>query len=199
MKPRLLIATTNPNKLREIRPLLDGLPFALLTLADFAPMPEPEETGRTFWENTRIKVLAYASATGELTVAEDSGLAIDALDGEPGVRSARFVSPDASYPTRFAEIYRRLDAQPTASRDARFMTALALARGNEIRFEIETSVAGQIAPGPSGTNGFGYDPIFWYPPFGRTTAELSDAEKAVVSHRGRAFRDLSRFLLRAAT
>jgi len=195
---RLLIATTNPNKLREIRPLLDGLPLALLTLADCAPMPEPEEAGGTFWENARLKALAYASATGELTVAEDSGLVIDALDGEPGVRSARFVSPDAPYPTRFAEIYRQLDARPAASRDARFVTALALASGPDVLFETETAIEGWIAPAPAGANGFGYDPIFFYAPFGKTTAQLSDSEKAAVSHRARAFKDLSRFLLRAA-
>lgn len=190
---RLVIASTNPNKLREIRPLLDGLPFELVTLADFAPMPEPEETGRTFWENARIKVLAYAAATGVLTVAEDSGLVIDALGGEPGVRSARFVSADTSYPDRFAEIFRRLNAQPAAPRDARFVTALALAKGSEVLFETETAIEGRIASSPAGANGFGYDPIFTYPPFGRTTAELADWEKSVVSHRARAFRDLVRY------
>ena len=191
---RLLVATTNPNKIGEIRTLLDGLPLELLTLADFPPQPEPEETADTFWENARIKVLAYAAATGALTVAEDSGLVIDAIGGEPGVRSARFVSPEASYPTRFAEIFRRLDAQPTASRAARFVTALAVARGAEVLFETETSIEGLIAPGPAGSNGFGYDPVFLYAPFERTTAELSDAEKSAVSHRARAFKDLVRYL-----
>ena len=191
---RVLIATTNPNKLREIRPLLAGLPIELLTLADFPPVPEPEETGATFWENARIKVLTYAAATGALTVAEDSGLVIDALDGEPGVRSARFVSPDASYPTRFAEIYRRLAATPARPRAARFVTALAVARASEVLFETETAIEGTIAAAPAGANGFGYDPIFFYQPFGKTTAELTDAEKAAVSHRARAFKDLARFL-----
>ena len=191
---KLLVATTNPNKLREIRPLLAGLPIQLLTLADFPPVPEPEETGATFWENARIKVLTYAAATGALTVAEDSGLVIDALDGEPGVRSARFVSADASYPARFAEIYRRLAATPTRPRAARFVTALALARGSDLLFETETSIEGSIASTPAGSNGFGYDPIFFYQPFGKTTAELTDAEKAAVSHRARAFKNLARFL-----
>jgi len=192
---KLLVATTNPNKLREIRPLLDGMSIELLTLADCDPMPEPEETGSTFWENARIKALAYAAATGELTVAEDSGLVIDALGGEPGVKSARFVGAEAPYPDRFAEIFRRLDATPAAARDARFVTALALARGSDVLFETETSIDGLIAPGPAGANGFGYDPIFLYPPLGRTTAELADWEKATVSHRGRAFRDLVRYFL----
>ena len=186
----LLIATTNPNKLREIRPLLAGAPFDIVTLADVNPMPEPEESGATFWENARIKALAYASGSGLLTVAEDSGLVIDGMNGEPGVLSARFHGPNTSYPDRFAEIFRRLDGQP---RSARFVTALAVARDNVILFETETSIEGEIAPAASGAHGFGYDPIFWYPPFTLTTAQLPDDAKAAVSHRARAFRDLRRW------
>jgi XTP/dITP diphosphohydrolase len=194
---KLLVATTNANKLREIRPLLEaphkGGPYdyTLVTLADVAAVPEPEETGATFWENARIKALAYAEATGLVTIAEDSGFAVDALGGEPGVRSARFLGPSATYPERFAEIYRRLNGQVSP---ARFITALAVAHGNQLLFETETAVEGLVADAPRGAHGFGYDPIFYYPPFGRTTAELTDSEKAVVSHRGRAFRDLRRWL-----
>jgi XTP/dITP diphosphohydrolase len=191
---RLLVATTNPNKLREIRPLVGDLPIELLTLADFPPVPEPHESGATFWENARIKALAYTAATGVLAVAEDSGLVIDALDGEPGVQSARFLRADASYPDRFTEIYRRLAARPERPRSARFVTALTLAEGPEILFETETQIEGEIAAAPSGGNGFGYDPIFRYPPFGCTTAEMTISQKAAVSHRARAFRDLVRFL-----
>lgn len=187
----LLIATTNPNKIREIRPLLADLPIALVTLADLPPVPEPEENGSTFWENARIKALAYAAATGQVAVAEDSGLAIDALGGEPGVHSARFLGAATPYPDRFAEIFRRL---ATKSREARFVTALAVARGAEVLFETETSVAGAIAATAAGDYGFGYDPIFLYPPFGCTTAQLTDAQKASVSHRARAFRDLHAWL-----
>jgi XTP/dITP diphosphohydrolase len=186
-----LLATTNPNKVREIRPLLADLPIALITLADLPAVPEPEESGATFWENARIKALAYAAATGEIAIAEDSGLAVDALGGAPGVHSARFLGAAASYPERFNEIFRRLGTQP---RDARFVTALAVARGTEIRFETETAVDGCIADAPAGAHGFGYDPIFWYPPFRCTTAQLIDRDKAVVSHRARAFRDLHRWL-----
>ena len=189
---RLLIATTNPNKIREIRPLLAGLPFELVTLADVAPIPEPDESEPTFWANARIKALAYGRGSGLFTVAEDSGLEIDGLNGEPGVLSARFLGPSASYPDRFGEIFRRLEGKP---RSARFVTALAVARGNEIFFETETTVEGEIAMAPAGEHGFGYDPIFWYPPFGRTTAQLPDADKAVISHRARSFRDLRRWLL----
>jgi len=188
---RLLVATTNLNKVREIRPLLADLPIELLTLADVAAVPEPDENGASFWENARLKALAYAAATGHIAVAEDSGLEIDALGGEPGVHSARFLGAAASYPDRFAEIFRRLG---TEARDARFITALAVARGTELLFETEASVEGQIANAPAGEHGFGYDPIFQYPPFGCTTAQLPDARKASISHRARAFRDLHRWL-----
>jgi len=190
---KLLVATTNPNKLNEIRPLLAEC--ELVTLADMAPVPEPDETGDTFWENARIKALAYASATDLVTVAEDSGFEVAELGGEPGVRSARFVSPAATYEARFAEIYRRLAGRPSA---ARFVTALAVAKGQEILFETETAIDGTVADAPRGAHGFGYDPIFWYPPFGRTAAELTGQEKALVSHRARAFRDLRRFLVSRA-
>jgi XTP/dITP diphosphohydrolase len=187
----LLIATTNPNKVREIRPLVSDLPIELVTLADFDPVPEPDESGTTFWENARIKALAYAKTTGMIAVAEDSGLEIDAMNGEPGVYSARFMGADASYPDRFKEIFRRIEG---ADRTARFVTALAVAQGNTILFETEASVEGEIASAAAGTHGFGYDPIFWYPPLKLMTAELPDAEKAVISHRARAFRDFRRWL-----
>lgn len=191
MRTRFLLATTNPNKVREIRPLLADLPFELITLADRPPVPEPEESGATFWENARIKALAYARATGEIAIAEDSGLVIDALNGEPGVHSARYLGAATPYPKRFDDIFRRLGLQP---REARFVTALVVARGNEVLFETETAVEGRIAEAATGDHGFGYDPIFWYPPFRCTTAELIDRDKAVVSHRARAFRDLHRWL-----
>ena len=188
---RLLVATTNQNKIREIRPLLAGVPFEIVTLADVEPILEPDESGATFWENARIKALAYSTASGCFSVAEDSGLVIDAMDGEPGVLSARFLGANASYPDRFAQIFRRLDGKP---RSARFVTGLAVARGNEILFETETVIEGEIAPAAAGAHGFGYDPIFRYPPLNVTTAELCDDDKAAVSHRARAFRDLRRWL-----
>ncbi len=191
MFERLLIATTNPNKVREITPLLADLSIELITLADLGTVAEPEENETTFWANARIKALAYAHTTGEIAIAEDSGLAVDALNGEPGVHSARFLGASTPYPERFAEIFRRLGRRP---RDARFITALAVARDTEILFETETAVAGRIADAPAGDHGFGYDPIFFYPPFHCTTAQLTDRSKAIVSHRARAFRDLHRWL-----
>lgn len=191
---RLLIATTNPHKLREIRGLLAGVPIELVGLSDVPPVTEPEETGVTFEENARLKARSYAVATGMVTAADDSGLVVDALDGEPGVRSARFVSPDASYPERFAEIYRRLAARPGAPRSARFICAVAVARGDDILFEATGTVEGEISEAPHGTAGFGYDPIFRYPPYGVTFGEVSEAQKLAVAHRGEAFRQVAAWL-----
>ena len=186
---KFLIATTNPNKLREIRPLLTGI--EVIGLADIDPIPEPDESASTFWENARIKALAYAEGSGLIAVAEDSGLVVDGMNGEPGVLSARFLGASTSYPERFDEIFQRIEGR---DRTARFVTALAVARGGTILFETETAIEGEIAHAPSGAHGFGYDPIFWYPPFQCTTAQLPDHEKAIVSHRARAFRDLRRHL-----
>jgi len=193
---RLLIATTNPNKVREIRQLLDGLPMDLVTLAEWPQVTAPEETGLTFEENARAKALYYAAATGELTVAEDSGLAIDALDGAPGVESARFGGAETSYPDKFALIYQALGARQVVAdpgSTARFVCAVALAKGAQVLFETRGTVEGRVAPEPRGGGGFGYDPIFYYPPYGQTLAEAGD-RKAAVSHRGEAFRALAAFL-----
>ena len=192
---KLLVASTNPNKIREIGAVLNATPIQMITLADLPPVQEPEENGDTFWENARQKALEYARQTGVATVAEDSGLEIDAFGGEPGVRSARFLGPDAPYPDRFAEIYKRFAAQPHAPRDARFVTALVLAQPDgTILYETEAVIEGVIAERPTGTNGFGYDPILFYPPFGKALAELTLEEKCAVSHRARVFRDLARHL-----
>jgi XTP/dITP diphosphohydrolase len=190
---RLLLATTNTNKVREIRPILANLPIEIVTLGDLPPIPEPEETANTFWENARIKALGYASASGLTVVAEDSGLVTDVLGGEPGVQSARFLGHGVPYETRFAEIYRRMEASPRKTRHARFVTALCLAHGDEILYETETTIEGAIASEPAGTQGFGYDPIFYYPLLDKTTGELTIEEKTWVSHRARAFRDLARW------
>jgi XTP/dITP diphosphohydrolase len=191
----LLVATTNPEKLREIRPLFEGLPIELVTLADYPPVEPPEETGRTFAENARLKARYYATATRLLTVAEDSGLEIDALGGRPGVESARFGGADSSYAHKFTLIHDALASQATADRSARFVCALALARGDQILFEAVGTIEGTIAE-PKGGGGFGYDPIFYYPPFGCTLAEAGP-RKLEVSHRTRAFRQLREQLARS--
>ena len=192
---RLAVATTNRGKLHEIEQLLVGVPFELVTLSQWPDVAAPEETGKTFAENARAKALYYAARTGELTVAEDSGLEIDALDGRPGVESARFGGPESTYAEKFALIYDTLHAKGVEGSPARFVCALALAREGRILFETCGQVEGGIAPEPKGNGGFGYDPIFFYPPFGCTLAEAGD-RKAAVSHRGEAFRALRMFLTR---
>jgi XTP/dITP diphosphohydrolase len=191
---RLLIATTNAGKLREIRELLAASPIELRSLADLPPIPEPEETERTFRENARLKARYYASRTRPPVVAEDSGLVIDALGGEPGIRSARFLHETATYADRFAEIERRLAERPDAPRTARFVCALAVAQGADILFEATGTIEGLIAPTPAGNGGFGYDPIFYHPPLGATLAEVDRAAKLRVAHRGKAFRALAHWL-----
>jgi len=207
---RLLVATTNSGKIREIRALLEGAPIQLITLDAWPRLEAPEETGRTFQENSRQKALYYAVATGETTVAEDSGLEIVALGGLPGVESARYGGPRTPYPEKFELIEAALHTasghrvgsatdhatRAEADRSARFVCALTLARGRDILFETRGVIEGRIVMPPRGTGGFGYDPIFFYPPYGRTLAEVTAEQKAAASHRGQAFRALKSFLLR---
>lgn len=192
---RLLVATTNSGKLEEIRALLAGLPLQLETLANWPTLVAPEESGRTFSDNARLKALYYAQATGLPTVAEDSGLEIDALGGAPGVESARFGGPGASYPEKFALIYARLAAATPRQSGARFVCALAVAERGGIAFEATGTIEGTIAAVPRGSGGFGYDPIFYYPPFGCTLAEAGE-RKSEVSHRAAAFKQLRDYLER---
>jgi XTP/dITP diphosphohydrolase len=196
---KLLVATTNRDKVREIRALLADVPVDLVALNDVAPVDEPEETGETFLENARLKARYYAAHSGMLTVAEDSGLVIDALDGEPGVRSARFLRPDASYPERFDIILRRLAQHTDRPRTARFVCALAVVNGDRIAFETIGTVEGLIAAAPAGAHGFGYDPIFYYPPYEATLAEVGEREKLAVAHRGQAFRALASWIRTTAS
>lgn len=184
----LLVATTNRGKRREIADILGASGVVLRWLDDYPPIAEPEETGATFEENARQKARYYAAATGALTVAEDSGLEIDALDGAPGVLSARF--PGETYPEKFAGLFRLLDQRGAKDSTARFVCALAVADGSRIVFETRGTVEGRVTREPRGTGGFGYDPMFFYPPLGCTLAEVPAAEKSKVSHRGAAFRAL---------
>jgi XTP/dITP diphosphohydrolase len=199
----LLIATTNPGKFREIGHLLHGLPLILLSLADLPPMAEPEETEHTFAGNARLKAREYARASGLVTVAEDAGLAIDALGGAPGIHSARY--PGATYPDKFANLHAALAPHPRPW-TARYVCALALVDGrvNEgnatnamsptVAFETQATVEGEIWPEARGTHGFGYDPIFHYPAYGKVFGEVDDREKLAVAHRGKAFAALRLWL-----
>ncbi len=191
---RLLVATTNRDKVREIRSLLAGAPVELLTLRDLAPVVEPEETGETFQDNARLKARYYAKLSGMLTVAEDSGLVVDALDGDPGVRSARFLRPDASYPERFAAIFERLAQKPDRPRTARFVCAVTVVDGDLIAFETIGTVEGTIAHAAAGDRGFGYDPIFYFPSYKATLAEVDEEQKLAIAHRGQAFRALANWI-----
>jgi XTP/dITP diphosphohydrolase len=191
---RLLVATTNRDKIREIRSLLADAPVELLTLADVPPIVEPEETGDTFQENARLKAHYYATHSGLMTVAEDSGLVIDALDGEPGVKSARFLRPDASYPERFAAIFERLAQNPDRPRTARFVCAVAVVDGERVVFETVGTVEGTIAHAAAGDRGFGYDPIFYVPTYKATLAEVDEEQKLAIAHRGHAFRALAKWI-----
>lgn len=195
-KNEILVATTNAGKLREIRRILHDTPIALRTLDDFPHVEIPDETGATFAENARQKALHYAGATGMLTMAEDSGFEVDALNGEPGIYSARYLREDATYDQRFADIYRRARESTSTDRSARFVCALAVAHRGGVLFETTASVEGLLAEQPAGLNGFGYDPIFWYPDYGRTFGEVSDDEKTAVSHRGQAMRAFREYLSR---
>jgi len=191
---QLLIATTNRGKLREIEDVLSGSPARLISLAEVPPLDEPEETGATFEDNARLKAQHYAAGTGLLTIADDSGLVIDGLGGEPGVRSARFLRPDATYLERFAEIERRLSGLPESARKARFVCAVAVVQGDHVVFEASGTVEGTIARAPAGSGGFGYDPIFYYPPYNATLAEVTLEDKLRVAHRGKAFRAVAVWL-----
>ncbi len=194
---KLLVATSNPGKVREIRDLLSGAPVELVTLDALPAIEEPEETGATFAENARIKALYYNGATGLASVADDSGLEIDALDGAPGIHSARWHG--ASYQDKFDRIYQLLQERRASGSPARFVCAVAMAVDGRIDYEVQGTVDGEIAPEPRGSNGFGYDPIFLYPPLGRTLGEVPDEVKATLSHRGAAFRALRRYLMELPT
>jgi len=190
----LLLASQNPGKLEEMRLLAQGLPFRVLGPAEIGLVEAPEETGASFLENARIKALAYARRSGCLTVADDSGLSVDALGGAPGLFSSRFGGERASDLARNQLLLEKLRGVPLAERGARFTSAVVVARGDAVLFEAEESVSGFIADTMRGTNGFGYDPLFFYPPYDRTFGEVPRAEKDKVSHRGKAFARLRGFL-----
>jgi XTP/dITP diphosphohydrolase len=191
---KLLVATTNRHKVQEIKHLLAGLDLDIVTLEGWPGLDPPEEIGHTFEENARAKAAYYSRVTQQVTVAEDSGLEIDALGGAPGVESARYGGERTSYPAKFALIYRALEASGHSTTTARFVCAVVLMSPEGVLFEARGTVEGRISPCPKGVGGFGYDPIFFYPPYGRTLGEVTAEEKAAVSHRGEAFRKLKRFL-----
>ncbi|MFN8060372.1 MAG: non-canonical purine NTP pyrophosphatase [Vicinamibacterales bacterium] len=191
-RSRVVIATRNPGKVDEFTHLLRGTPCDIVMLDAGSPLAEPEESGETFAANARLKALYYAAHTTDLVVADDSGLEIEALQGWPGVRTARV--PGVTYPEKWAEVYRRLDSRGDRASAARFVCAIAVAEAGAILFEAVGHVDGRVSPVPRGSGGFGYDPIFFYPPYGRTLAEISPDDKSRVSHRARAVDELRTYL-----
>ena len=190
----LLLASQNPGKLSEMKQLVDGLPFRVLSPRDLGLLTAPEETGTTFLENATLKALHYAARSGRLTVADDSGLSVDALDGGPGLYSSRFGGDGASDLDRNRLLLQRLKGLPAEKRGARFTSAVVVARDGTVLFHAQESVDGLIAEEMRGAHGFGYDPLFFYPPFGKTFGEVAHGEKDRVSHRGKAFARLREFL-----
>jgi XTP/dITP diphosphohydrolase len=201
---RLLIATSNLGKLREVQAVLCDLSLELLTLRDFPGVPEAIEDGATFEENARRKAIHYARYTGCWTLADDSGLEVDALAGAPGVYSARYAGPQATDADNNAKLMRQIANVPPASRTARFRCAIALAEPSapaahprsanhsmpdpQVLATSAGVLEGVITDQPRGANGFGYDPHFLVPARGLTSAELPPAEKNAISHRGQALR-----------
>lgn len=185
--PQLLIATNNPGKIAEYRTLVAGCGWELVTPRDLGIELGDDEPHDTYAENAAVKAKRGADASGVVTLADDSGIEIEGMGGEPGVRSARFLGDDVTYAERFTEISRRLEGLPRAQRGAKFVCVIAVAVPNSgaVRY-AEGEVRGLIADEPRGDGGFGYDPIFWVPQHSATMAELPQHEKDIISHRGRA-------------
>jgi XTP/dITP diphosphohydrolase len=192
MKPRLLFATTNPGKVKELRGLV-GDAVEVVSLQDLPPIPEPVEDGATFEANAEKKARAYAEASGLPSLADDSGLCVDALGGRPGVHSARYAEGDDR--ARYQKLLGELEGVAEERRTASFRCALCLTLpGGRTRIEVGRC-EGRILTGPRGSHGFGYDPVFFIPTLGKTMAELTSEEKAGISHRGEAFRKMRPMLL----
>lgn len=195
---KLLLATSNRGKVRDLEKLLDGDSFEVLSLADFPDLTEIVEDGRTFLENARKKAWEIYKATGLPTLADDSGLEVEALDDAPGVFSARYAGEPANDMKNVRKLLEELEANDTQeSRKARFVCTLVFVADDDCEIRTTGACEGVLAKEPKGENGFGYDPIFIHPAFGgRTMAEISRDEKNSVSHRGAAFRAMKKELIR---
>ena len=193
---QLLIATFNAGKVREMQSLLDGLPVRLRSLTEFKEVSEVEETGSTFAGNAALKARGYAAQTGLLTLADDSGLEVDALGGAPGVLSARYGGEDATDASRTARLLAELARTNDARRRARFVCVIAIADPSAYLVHTSTGTCeGSIAFAPRGENGFGYDPVFIPDGYQESFGELSSEIKQRISHRARAVRAARPFLI----
>ncbi|OGX04272.1 MAG: non-canonical purine NTP pyrophosphatase, RdgB/HAM1 family [Omnitrophica bacterium RIFCSPLOWO2_12_FULL_50_11] len=191
---RLLMASTNQKKLKELQDLLADVPFELLSLRDFPGVKDVVEDRNTFLENARKKALSFARQTGCLTLADDSGLTVDCLDGAPGVYSARYAGPEKNDLRNCEKLLKALEGVPNGKRGAAFQCAIALASPEQVFATVEEDVRGRVAHQMKGRGGFGYDPLFFYPEFGKTFAEIPSSQKHLVSHRGKALRKVKEIL-----
>lgn len=185
----IIIATGNENKVREIRQILSGLSDKVISMKEAGIDCDIEETGETFAENALIKARAVAAHCDGIVIADDSGLCVDAMGGAPGVYSARFMGEETPYSEKNAAIIEKLSGLEGQDRSARFVCAMAGVLGGE-EFVVEGIMEGQIAKESAGENGFGYDPIFFLPEYGKTSAEIAPEEKNRISHRGKALRGI---------
>ena len=189
---RLVIATSNEDKVREIDEILEGTGYKAVSMKKAGFCPDIIEDGKTFEENALIKANAVHALTDgtDYVMADDSGICIDALDGAPGIYSARFCGENSTYPEKFAKIFSMLKDVPEEKRTARFVCAIAVVRPDGSSFTVRGEVEGVLHEEPKGENGFGYDPIFYVPEFGMTTAQMPPEQKNSISHRGRALRKM---------
>lgn len=186
--PRIVLASTNPHKIDEFRALLADVPCELIGPAELGLAVEVDETGASFHENAVLKAIAYAEAANLLALADDSGLEIDALGGEPGVYSARWAGEGVPYEERFRILFERLASVADEQRTARYHCVIAVAQPapHGLYTVVDGTLEGRIAWEARGSGGFGYDPIFYVPEKGRTVGEMTPTEKHAISHRGRA-------------
>lgn len=188
MEKRLVFATGNEGKMREIRMILGDLGIPVLSMKEAGVTAEIEENGKSFEENAGIKAKAVMELTGDIVLADDSGLEIDYLDGAPGIYSARFMGEDTSYDVKNKALLEKLDGVPDEKRTARFVCAIACALPDGRILTTKAAMEGRIGCEIKGENGFGYDPIFYLPECGCTSAEISPEKKNELSHRGKALR-----------
>lgn len=191
-KKTVIIASGNEGKIREFREMLEPEGFEVKTLKDLKDFEEPEETGKTFHDNAILKAQAVTDQYGIMAIADDSGLEIDALDKKPGVYSARWLGHDTSYDIKNQKVLELM--KDKKNRACRYVCAIAVTRPDQDPVVFEDSVECEIAYEPAGNNGFGYDPIIYYPPYHKTMAQMDQDEKNGISHRGKAVRKLEKWL-----
>ena len=193
-KKRIVFATGNTGKMREIRMIMEDMGMEIFSMKEIGVNPDIVEDGATFTENAVIKAKAVAALTDAIVLADDSGLEIDALNKEPGIYSARYMGEDTSYRIKNANLIERLEGVPEEKRTARFVCAIAAVLPDGELLTTLGTVEGRIGYEEKGENGFGYDPIFFLPEFGCTSAELTDEQKNEISHRGKALRAMKQLL-----